>query len=106
MGVLENYVMLENGIPTRLHFIDHMITSRVIYDPITNQPATRKVLVFDVDEMDSRKVVAKYSTMSEKHANQFAAYLPDKKYVNYDFTIVRTGEGFLTRYSVTAVPRT
>lgn len=72
---------------------------------VTRIPSSRNVLIFDVDTMDGRAVSAKYSTMSEKHAAQFEAYLEDKKYRDFDFTIVRTGEGFLTRYSVTAIPK-
>ena len=104
MGVLENYVLLETGIPTRLHFTDHTIQRRTITDPLTGQPGSRNVLVFDVDRMDGRSVVAKYSMMSEKHAMQFEPYLKDKRYRDYEFTITRTGEGFRTVYSVAVVP--
>jgi hypothetical protein len=104
MGVLENYVMLENNVPTRLHFTDHHIESRTITDPVTGEPAKRKVLVFEVDRMDGRAVEAKYSTMSEKHAAQFEPYLGEKSYRNFTFTIVRSGEGFRTSYSITPTP--
>jgi hypothetical protein len=106
MGVLENYVILETGIPTRLHFTDHRIQRRTITDPITGEPASRNVLVLDVDRMDGRPVVALYSTMSEKHATQFEPYLKEKRYRDYEFTITRTGEGFLTQYSVSVSPIT
>jgi hypothetical protein len=104
MGVLENYVMLETGIPTRLHFTDHHIERRTITDPGTGQPGTRSVLVLEADRMDGRPVAAKYSVMSQKHAAQFEPYLPDKKYTQFEFTIVRSGEGFRTTYSVTPTP--
>lgn len=104
MGVLENYVMLETGIPTRLHFTDHAIRRRTIADPSTGAPTSRNALVFDVDRMDGRAVVAKYSTLSEKHAAQLEPYLKDRLYRDYEFTITRTGEGFLTSYSVSPVP--
>ena len=77
-----------------------------ITDPLTGGPGSRNALVFDVDRMDGRPVGAKYSTMSEKHAAQFEPYLPDKRYRSYDFTIIRTGEGFRTSYSLTAIPIT
>jgi hypothetical protein len=104
MGVLENYVILETGVPTRLHFTDHRIERRTITDPMTGQPGSRNVLVFEVDRMDGRPVAAKYSIMAEKHAAQFEPYLKDKKYTSYEFTIVRSGEGFRTSYSVTPTP--
>jgi len=106
MGVLENYVILETGIPTRLHFTDHRIQRRTITDPITGEAGSRNVLVLEVDRMDGRPVIAKYSTMSEKHAAQFEPYLEEKRYRDYEFTITRTGEGFLTQYSVSVVPKT
>jgi len=104
MGVLENYVILETGVPSRLHFTDHHIERRTITDPGTGQPGSRNVLVFEVDRMDGRAVAGKYSIMSEKHAAQFEPFLKDKRYAGYEFTIVRTGEGFRTSYSVTPTP--
>jgi hypothetical protein len=104
MGVLQNYVMLETGVPTRVHFTDHHIERRTITDPVTGQPASRNVLVFNVDRMDGRPVDALYSVMAEKHAAQFEPYLKDKRYANFEFTIVRSGEGFRTSYSVTPTP--
>ena len=106
MGVLENYVILETGIPTRLHFTDHVIMKRTITDPITGEAATRNVLVLEVDRMDGRPVTAKYSTMSEKHATQFEPYLEGKVYRGHEFTIPRTGEDFRTAYSMAVIPLT
>jgi hypothetical protein len=104
MGVLENYVILETGIPTRLHFTDHRIERRTITDPGTGLAGTRNVLVFEVDRMDGRSVAGKYSIMSEKHAAQFEPFLETKRYLTFEFTIVRNGEGFRTVYSVTPAP--
>ena len=103
--VLENYVMLETGVPARVHFTDHVIQARTVTDPITGGPTTRNVLVFDVDELNGRKVAAKYSIMAEKHAGQFSAYLADKSYRDYDVVITRSGEGFRTSWSVQFLPR-
>lgn len=103
--VLENYVLLETGVPARVHFIDHVIQRRTVTDPITGGPATRNVLVFDVDLLNGREVAAKYSIMAEKHAGQFSAYLADKSYRDFDFLITRTGEGFRTSWSLQVLPR-
>jgi hypothetical protein len=104
MGVLQNYVILEAGIPTRLHFIDHHIERRTITDPVTGQPGSRAVLVFEVDRMDGQPVISKFSTMAEKLAAIFEPYLPTKSYTAFEFTIVQSGEGFRTVYSVTPTP--
>ncbi len=102
--VLQNYVMLDTGVPARLHFSDHVIERRTITDPLTGQPASRNVLVLEVDKLNGREVAAKYSIMAEKHASQFAPYLTDKSYRVYEFVITRNGEGFRTTWSVQVIP--
>jgi hypothetical protein len=103
--VLQNYIILEPGIPARMHFTDHVITRRTITDPVTGGGTPRNVLVFDVDKLNGLAVAAKYSTMSEKHALQFQPYLADKSYRDYDVVITVTGEGFRTSYSTQFIPR-
>lgn len=103
--VLQNYVILQPGIPSRVHFSDHVIEARTITDPITRGPATRNVLVFDVDSLEGKFVTAKYSVMAEKHANQFQPYLGDKSYRDYDFIITVNGEGFRRTWSLQVIPR-
>ncbi len=102
--VLENYVILRTGVPARLHFYDHAIQKRTITDPVTGGPATRQVLVLEVDRLNGKEVAAKYSTMAEKHAGQFLPYLGDKSYRDYDFLITKTGEGFRTSWAVQVIP--
>jgi len=91
--VLENYVKLMPGVPVRLHFVDHSIIERQITDPIRGVPVKRRSLVFYVDERDGVKVDLMYSVVSEKHADDFAGYLPDKSYVRYTFTVVKDAAG-------------
>jgi len=104
MTVLENYVILEPGIPARMHFTDHAIVRKTITDPSTGGGATRNTLVFEVDRLDGRPVMAKYSTMSEKHAGQFEPYLADRSYRDYEVVVTRSGEGFRTSYSTQFLP--
>ena len=105
MAVLVNHVILENGIPTRLHFTDHRIEARTITEPVTGRPAIRQVLALIVDTLDGRPVSAEFSTMAEKLAGQFEPYLGDKSYRGYDFTITQFGEGFTRSWSVKVTPR-
>jgi len=104
--VLENYVILQAGIPARVHFTDHVIERRTTTDPGTGRPTSRNVLVFEVDKLNGKDVFAKYSIMAEKHAGQFSPYLEDKSYRGYDFIITKQGEGYLTSWSVTVIPKT
>ena len=104
--VLQNNVILQNGIPARLHFVDHRIEKRTITEPATGRLILRSVLALDVDELNGRPVVAILSTMAEKLAGQFAPYLDDKSYRNYDFTITQLGDGFTRSWSVKVIPRT
>ena len=103
--VLQNYVILQPGIPTKLHFYDHQIESRTITDPVSGRPAIRQVLVLDVDMLNDKPVAARYSTMAEKHAQQFSPYLAGKTYAGYDFTITMSGDGFRRAWSVQVTPR-
>jgi hypothetical protein len=105
MAVLVNHVILENGIPSRLHFTDHRIERRTITEPSTGRPAIREVLALTVDTLDGRPVSAELSTMAEKLAGQFEPYLVDKSYRDYDFTITQLGEGFMRSWSVKVTPR-
>ena len=104
--VLQNIVILQNNIPTRLHFTEHRIAPRTITDPDSGRPGIRNTLEFDVDTLDARPVAAKFSTMAEKLASQFKPYLDDKSYKNFDFIITQRGEGYLRQWTVQVIPRT
>ncbi len=104
--VLRNYVILEPGRPSRMHFSDHSIQVRTIHDPVTRQDKGINTLVFTVDELDGQPVVGYYSIVSDKHSRDFLAFLPSQRYRAYTFTITQTGEGFRREYQVIAVPRT
>jgi hypothetical protein len=104
MAVLVNHVILENGIPSRLHFTDHRIERRTITEPGTGQTVIRQVLAFTVDRLDGRAVEAELSTMAEKLAGQFEPYLKDKSYRNYEVIITQIGEGFQRRWTVQFIP--
>ena len=104
--VLRNYVVLEEGIPTRMHFVSHTIQVRDITDPLSGLPKARRALVFEVDELNGNPVTASFSTLSEKLSEEFAPYLPGERYRNYDIGITQVGTGFRTRFQVLFLPRT
>lgn len=103
--VLQNYVILQPGVPARLHFTDHQIQVRTITDPITGRGKPVQALVFTVDELDGKPVAASYSTVSQKHAADFAPFLIGKRYQQYDFIIRITGEGFQREFQTQPILR-
>jgi len=103
--VLRNYVILEEGKPARMHFVDHELQPREITDPVTGRHKTVTALVFQVDELEGKPVLAYYSITSQKHADQFAPYLERKRYLEYDFVVTQIGRGFLREYKVEVIPR-
>ncbi len=101
---LGNYVILEEGVPERVHFISHVLDKRDITDPKTLQPVTRNVALFTVDRLNGQPVNAMLSVMAEKLYAKFEAYLPGQVYRNYDFIITKRGTGFRTTFTVEIVP--
>jgi len=98
--VLMNYVALQPGIPTRLHFTDDYIIDRQIATADPEKPKRVKSLVFWVDELDSEPAARTFSILSQKLAAQLEPYLPGQKYLEYDFVITETGAGFLKDWIV------
>ena len=104
--VLTNYVILEDGKPSRLHFVDDNIVVKEIIDPLTGRSKPIQTLVFQVDELNGQPVVGYYSISSQKHAQDFAAFLIDKRYLAYTFTITVSGSGFRREFRVSPAVRT
>ena len=101
---IENFVVLKPGIPVSLHFSDHRVVSRQIEDPIRHIMVTRESLLFYVDEADGTKVDRMYSILSQKHAAEFAGYLPGKRYVGYRFIVIKDAPGFVPPRIVSVKP--
>lgn len=103
--VLQNYVVLEPNIPARLHFVSHQVVTKTIADPATGRDKPVRALVFGVDELNGQPVVGQYSIVSDKHANDFASYLPGERYRSYDFIITLSGSGYRREYQVVVQAR-
>lgn len=104
--VLQNNVILVNGVPARMHFSSYAIEHRTITDPATRQPAGRNVLAFNVDELNGAPTTAQFSIMAEKLAANFQPYFHNDAYREYDFVITQNGDGYRRTWSVQAIPRT
>lgn len=104
MTVLQNTIILEDGIPARLHFTDHHIESRTITEALTGRPVPRNTLVLDVDRLDGAPVQAILTTMAEGLAGQLEPYLKDKSYRTYEIIITQRGFGFTRKWTVQFIP--
>lgn len=102
--VLMNYVILETGLPKQLHFSDHYVMERMIWDKDLGKEKPVKSHVFAVDWEDGEIVMKSFSVLSEGLSIQLAAYCPESRFRDFVFTITKTGSGFLTRYQVEATP--
>jgi len=90
---ISNFVVLRPGVPVTLHFTDHRIVKRTITDPIRGVPVERESLVLYVNRENGSPVDKMYSILSQKHAAEFAGYLEGKRYLAYNFTIVKDAAG-------------
>ena len=104
--VLQNTIILQDGIPARLHFTDHHFESRTITEGLTQRQVPRNTLVMDVDRLDGAAVQAVLTTMAEGLAGQLDPYLKDKSYKNYEIIITQRGFGFTRKWTVQFIPFT
>ena len=102
--VLQNTIILQDGVPARLHFTDHHIERRTITDSATGQGVGKNTLVMNVDRLDGRLVEAVLTTMAEGLALELDPYLKDKSYRNYEVIITQRGDGFRRRWTVQFIP--
>ena len=101
---LGNYVKLLNETPERMHFSDHGYEKRTVSDGATGRLGVKHVLVMVVDRLNGQPVDTTLSTLAENLAAQLEAYVKDRSYLNYEFTITQHGEGFMRKWTVQATP--
>jgi hypothetical protein len=104
--VLQNTIILQDGVPARLHFTDHHIETRTITDAVLQAGVRKNTLVMSVDRLDGRAVEAVLTTMAEKLAAQLGPYLPDKSYKNFEIIITQRGERFRRSWTLQFIPLT
>ncbi len=105
MSVLGNFIKLVEGVPKRLHFIDHSFQQKTLMDPVLGRPKTLTSLSFLVDEEDGSATSKTFSVTSEKLAARLQPWLEARKYVSVNVTITQRGRGFLTDYEVAFAAR-
>jgi len=104
--MLMNYVALEKDVPTRMHFTDHYLVEREIWDEKLGRFKTIKSLVFWVDQLNGEPTARTFSIVSETLASILRPSLPDHTYIDKEYVITKQGEGFATRYQVEVIPKT
>lgn len=100
-----NYVKLEPGIPTRMHFTDYYEVNREIQDKETGKTKRVDTKVFYVNEHDGEPASKTFSIMSQKLWAHFEPFLPDNEYRGHDFIITQMGSGFFTDWNVQVIKR-
>ena len=104
--MLMNYVALEKDTPTRMHFTDHYIVEREIWDEKLGKYKMIKSLVFWVDKLNGEPTARTFSVVSESLASMLRPSLPDHSYIDKEYVITKRGEGFATRYELQIEPIT
>lgn len=103
--VLANYVRLDPGVPTRMHFTDDYWIDRRIAERESGGSKRVRGLVFQVDELEGEDTARTFSVLSQKLQAALQPYLKDQLYLKYDLIITKMGEGFLTDFNVQAILR-
>ena len=105
LSLLMNYIALEPGVPTRMHFTDDYYVDREIADRETGKPKRIRSLVFWVDELGGEDTARTFSILSQKLAAHFSPFLPGKEYTKYDFIVTQMGDGFMKDWNVQVIKR-
>jgi len=101
---ISNFVVLVPGVQKRLRFKDHQVLRRNITDPIRKIQVERESLMMYVSQEDGAPADRVYSILSQKHAAEFAGYLPGKAYTRYEFTVVKDAPGTVPPRIVSVTP--
>lgn len=106
--LLTNYVALQPGVPTRMHWTDHYYIEREIADRERGKTKMVKSLVFWVDELDGEPAARTFSVLSQKLAAMLEPYVRDGSYRDYDFIITESGARYYKDWNLQTIlrPRT
>jgi hypothetical protein len=105
VSLLMNYIRLDPGIPTRMHFTDDYMVTRTIADRETGKPKPITSRVLWVDELNGEPCARTFSILSQKLDAQLQPFLKDKEYTRYDFIITQIGDGFMKDWNLQAIKR-
>jgi hypothetical protein len=97
----DSYVKLENAVNKTLQFSQIFYEPRELVDPISKITKTVQALVCVVIREDGAPVSKTLSLLSAKAKAQLEGYIGDPNLASYIFGITKSGQGYLTQYSIT-----
>lgn len=102
--VERNWVVIETGVPKRLHIIEHLVTPRKIRDPHFDVEKEVEGLVLLVDRVDGEPVLRTWSVLSTRLWELLEPYFEGQRYKSYEFIVTKLGRGFLSEYKLEVLP--
>jgi hypothetical protein len=102
--VLQNFVVLQDGVPAVMHFRSGQIVEKDITDPLTRQPKRVRVLEFQVDRLGGAATEATFSVTSEKLAQTLMPFVEQGRLASTTFIVTKHGSGFRTEYETQTLP--
>ncbi|OGN97561.1 MAG: hypothetical protein A2Y89_06760 [Chloroflexi bacterium RBG_13_51_18] len=103
--VLMNYIQLQAGVPTRMHFSDDYVIERTILERESGKEKIVTSLVFWCDELNGEPAARTFSILSQKLRAHFEPYRKGKKYADYDFIVTGMGSGWYSDWNVQPILR-
>lgn len=100
MSVDNGVIVLPDGHPVRLRFSAMRVVPGRRKDPDTGFESSVMRFSGQVVEVDGRPVMEIFDTLAEKLWQQLIAYANDPNLAQRQFTITKTGSGYLTNYTV------
>ena len=98
--MLMNFIALEEGVPTRMHFSDFYRVQRQIKDRELGVEKEVDTRVFFVDRLEGRPSGRTFSVLSQKLMAQLQPFVEGKRFMEYEFIITKEGSGYSTEYRV------
>lgn len=86
----ENYIVLVEGVETRLVFDAYAWTEIMINDPDLHKLKRVRSLKFHVVRIDEEEVSTIFSILAKGLIGELTPYLTADKYKDYEFTFVKT----------------
>ncbi len=98
--MLMNFIALQEGVPTRMHFSDLYQMQRMIQDRELGVEKEVDSRVFFVDRLEGRPSGRTFSILSQKLWAQLRPFIPNRRFMEYEFIIPKEGSGYSPEYRV------